>query len=197
MLRKFNHPNILKLIDHATVPSQRVPGAQEVLMLIPFFEVCYNVLLYHAPASLLLLTHSIWIHSRTQSFPRSLLALSGHTQSLPVPITHSLFQHGIIQDVDIHKVYPWQILTHSNSLAPHSLLSARYHPRCDRHTQSTPRSKHECVRSETDTDHLPRYMWSCEAVPHGRTSLGCTWLEGILLRICYYIFLYIRIYYYV
>jgi len=38
MLKKFNHPNILRLVDSATVPSTRVRGAKEVLMLIPFMQ---------------------------------------------------------------------------------------------------------------------------------------------------------------
>jgi serine/threonine kinase 16 len=38
VLQKFNHPNILKLVDHTTVPSQKVPGAQEILILIPFIK---------------------------------------------------------------------------------------------------------------------------------------------------------------
>lgn len=38
ILSKFNSPNILRLIDHAIVPSKQVPGAQEVLMLLPYHK---------------------------------------------------------------------------------------------------------------------------------------------------------------
>lgn len=38
ILSKFNHPNILRIIDHDIVSSQTVPGAQEVLMLLPYHK---------------------------------------------------------------------------------------------------------------------------------------------------------------
>jgi serine/threonine kinase 16 len=38
ILSKFTHPNILRIVDHDIVVSSTVPGAQEVLMLLPFHK---------------------------------------------------------------------------------------------------------------------------------------------------------------
>lgn len=38
MLSRFTHPNILRVLDHALVPSKTVPGAQEYLMLLPYHK---------------------------------------------------------------------------------------------------------------------------------------------------------------
>ncbi|EFA83040.1 putative protein serine/threonine kinase [Heterostelium album PN500] len=38
IFKKFDHPNILRLIDHATIKSKTVPDAQEILILMPFIK---------------------------------------------------------------------------------------------------------------------------------------------------------------
>jgi len=38
ILERYKHANILGIVDHAIVPSRTIQGAQEVLMLLPFYK---------------------------------------------------------------------------------------------------------------------------------------------------------------